>query len=318
MKVQNTTIFMGDDAVRARHEDNAKKDSRSGSINASSLNQKFDPIAAKRAEARKKAMKVIGDVFTNEKKIDDDIASRHEKIKELQSQKGEAAKFISKTEEDRTALRDTYGVLEDSEEEKELKLLEKEVDAKIPGSGVLLTLDEKKKIEEIKAGGLTEYQERSLEMKKSEVPYAESINEANIGIETENAVIRAIKIERLKTHAMVDAQKEAENIMDAASEEIVGMLADEAKDHIDEEMEKKEESAEEKAEEKKELEERIEKTKEEKKEQEELTEDIIEGAQEITSASANLSDAKQEIKDMMNKMKLVEEDIKGAAVDESL
>ena len=55
-----------------------------------------------------------------------------------------------------------------------------------------------------------------------------------------------------------------------------------------------------------------------KKENEELTEDILEGVQEAGANASDVSAAQQEIKDMMNKMKLIEDDIKGAAVDELL
>ena len=67
-----------------------------------------------------------------------------------------------------------------------------------------------------------------------------------------------------------------------------------------------------------EIEERIDAAKEKKKENEELTEDILEGVQEAGANASDVSAAQQEIKDMMNKMKLIEDDIKGAAVDTSV
>ena len=51
---------------------------------------------------------------------------------------------------------------------------------------------------------------------------------------------------------------------------------------------------------------------------EDLTENILDGVQAVQEDGADMEKAKQEIKDMMNKMKLVEEDIKGAAVDKSV
>ena len=75
MKVNNTTVFMGDDTNRLRHSEQPLKTTGTGrkSINGASFRAKTDPSAAKREEARKRAMKIVGDAFTNELKIDDDL-----------------------------------------------------------------------------------------------------------------------------------------------------------------------------------------------------------------------------------------------------
>ncbi len=141
-------------------------------------------------------------------------------------------------------------------------------------------------------------------MLEFEVPHAKTAYEAGEEIMLENQIISATKLERLKSHAILDAEKQADSIMEEASKEILGMLIDEAKEHIDEEAEKQEEKA--KAE------------KEKQKENEELTEDILEGVSENASMASDVSAVQQEIKDMMNKMKLIEDDIKGVAVDKSV
>lgn len=319
MKINNNAIFMGDDVRSARQGENKKSEGRQRkTIDGKGLQAKLDPITAKREEAKKKAMKIVGDAFANERKIDDDLDARRERIKTLQNEMGIAKRAIQEIEDSRNELRDMYGVDLDSQEEQDLKLLEKEIDARMPGSNISLTREEVEKIADIKANGLSEYQERSLEMKESEFSYAKTAYEAEEEIKMENQIISATKLERLKTHPIVDAKEQAKAIMDAASDEIIGMLVDEAKEHIDEEAEKKKEEAKEKAEEKEELEERIEKVKEEKKEKEKMTEEILEGVAEVENNSKDMEMAQQEIKDMMNKMKLIEDDIKGAAVDKSL
>lgn len=319
MKVQNISIYMGDDIRGARHGENGKTNNiQRKSIDGTALQAKFDPIAAKREEAKKKAMKIVGDAFANELKIDDDLNSRRERIKTLQRDMGDANRSIKEIEDGRSALRDVYGVDTDSQEEQDLKLLEKGVRARMPGSDITLSFDEMKKINEIKSNGLTEYQQRSIEMLESETPYISTAYEAKQEIMVENQIITATEIERLKTHPMVDAQKQADAIMDEASKEIIGMLVDEAKEHIDEEADKEKEKAEAEKEKAEELQERIDAAKEKKKENEELTEDILEGVADATQTSTDVNAAQQEIKDMMNKMKLIEEDIKGAAVDKSL
>lgn len=317
MKINNNLIYAGEDTSGIR---NGKKQtgglSSGGSVNANELNIRFDPIAAKREEAKKKAMDIIGKAFANESKIDDDLNKRRRHIRELSDENALATKEIKEYEDMRLDLRDRYGIDPDSQEEKDLRLLEKEIDSLRPDSKINLTEDDYKELKRIKEAGLSEYQERSLEIRSYEGPAKETIYQNKLKIQTENAIITAVELERLKSHALLDAQKQAEDILDDASKEIMGMLADEAKEHIDDELEEKIEDSKEKAEEKKELEERIEKVRDDKKEREKISEDILESVAEMIKTSSELNDAKQEIKDMMSKMKLIEEDIKGAAVDE--
>ena len=319
MKVHSNSIFMGDDIRSTRHSEGDKtgNDNRK-TIDGSALKNRFDPIAAKKEEARKKAMKIVGDAFANELKMDDDLNARRERMKSLQKDMGDANRAISEIEDSRAALRDTYGVDENSQEEQDLKLLEKGARAKMPGSGIVMTYDELKQMKEIKANGLSEYQERSLEMLDYEASYVTTAYEAKQEIMVENRIISATELERLKSHAMTDAQKQADAVMDEASREIVGMLVEEAKDHIDEEAEKEKEKAKAEKEKEEELQERIDAVKEKKKEEEELTEEILDEVAKATSTMTDVNAAQQEIKDMMNKMKLIEDDIKGAAVDKSL
>ena len=135
-------------------------------------------------------------------------------------------------------------------------------------------------------------------------------------IQTENAVIRQTKIERLKSNSMGAAFEQADAVMGAASDEIMGMLIAEGKDHIDEKQEEEKKTAEEAADKKKELEEKLQARKDEKNEQEELTKNIVEAANKQAGGTDSVVQAQQEIKDMMNKLKLVEDDVKGAAVDQ--
>ena len=137
-------------------------------------------------------------------------------------------------------------------------------------------------------------------------------------IKTEYAVIRQSKIERLKSNSMGAAFEQADAVMGAASDEIMGMLIAEGKDHIDEKQEEEKKTAEEAADKKKELEEKLQARKDEKNEQEELTKNIVEAANKQAGGTDSVVQAQQEIKDMMNKLKLVEDDVKGAAVDQGI
>lgn len=287
MKVENTTVFLGDNTRRERNSSVVEEKSSGQNIFAGNLKKQFDPIAGKKQEARKKAMKIVGDAWEGERKIDDDLASRSAKIVKYRETLRKAGDELKEIESRRSELRENYGVEADSEEEENLKLLEKELAAKKIGSGIHLTKEEEEQLAEIKKTGLTEYQKRSLELKENGSQYEQEIEEAEKQIQTENAVIRGTRLERLKSQTMIKAQKSAEDVLEAASEQIVGMLIDEAKDHMDEKMAEEKEAAEEKAEKEEAEEERIEKQNEKKK----------------------------EIKKIVDEMKLLEEDIKGAAVD---
>jgi chromosome segregation ATPase len=146
--------------------------------------------------------------------------------------------------------------------------------------------------------------------------YQKQINKMDAEIEGLNQTVSDTKINRLKSSPMLEANKEAEEIMDSASKEILGMLFDEGKDHIDEEQKKQEEQAEALKEKKEEQEELIEKRKEDREEAEELTEEIIQGTDDVSGKT--LSEVQQELKEILDKMKLIDEDIKGAQVDEVL
>lgn len=314
MRIERQTIYMGADPQYAEQG----KEGVRKSVDASMLTAKFDPIAAKKAEAQKKALKVVGDVFAGDRKIDEDLESRRAKIRDLQKENGIHRKAIAELEEMREDLRKQYGVSEDSQEEKDLQLLAKAMDASRSGSGVRLTDEERKRLKEIQSKELTEYQQRSLEIKKFEEPYWKSIEENEKEIETESRVISGISRERLKKDPMVNAQKQAETIMKEASQEIIGMIMEDAKEHVDEDLEEKKEAAREKAEEKEEQEERLEKAREKRREQKEVIEDILEASEGLIMQGTEMKAVKKEIQEIVNKLKLVEDDIKGAAVDANI
>ncbi|MCM1155825.1 MAG: hypothetical protein NC314_03975 [Roseburia sp.] len=186
----------------------------------------------------------------------------------------------------------------------------------------------------------TLYQQRALEIGEKADFFEKNMKNAQIDLQSEDSAIRMVKIERLKKQGMVKARKEADEINEAAAKETISMLIGEAQDHIDEKMEEKKEEAKEKAEEKEEQEEKIEEQREQKelqqaqlaleqeeshiaeetrseqrrksREQAELIEDAVD---DESLSGLSTSEAKLAIKEMLQKMKLLEEDLKGAALD---
>lgn len=320
MKVQNTTIFMGDSAQNEKYgRVSADKEGRK-TIFAGNLNQTLDPIAKRKQQAQKQAMKVVGDAWDNDREVEKSMEESRTRYKEYLDKLGEANAQLNWIEDERAALKESYGVPDDSLEEQELQLLIKKVDSERIGSGVSLTEEEMEQIAQIEAKGLTTYQQRSLELYKSGDVYSDMRLDAERGMEAESAFLRTMKRELPKLQkGMIMAQESKDEIMEAARQDIIGMLTDEAKEHIDEEMEEKKEAAEEKAEKEKEEEERLEKIKAEKEEKEEFTENVSGQTEEMTKAVVEMEntmgDVQQEVKKIIDEMKLLEEDLKGAAVD---
>lgn len=299
-------------------------------------------------------------------------------------EKKENLDVIETAEMQKEALREQYGVAADSQEQKDLELLQKadragnprfdihltaeeEAQVKVlkerrlgaedkellrkkalsedPVTGVQLTEEEQEKVAQLenKKDRLTEYQERCLDIDAFQLTYERRNQQIDQELAGCYGSIRATKQERLKYHEMVNAQNKADKVMDAAGKEILGMLVEEAKDHVDEELEEPREEAKEEAEEKAEEEERIEEREEKQEELEaqvdaahdrseeqeavrrEVQErsredaDLLETMMEAGMGNVgNVSEVQSEIKNMIHKMKLLEEDLKGSTVDEDL
>ena len=317
MKVQNTTIFMGDSTRSERHNGAIPEKSEQRNIFAGGINGSLDPIARKQQEAKKQVMKIIGDARKSDQKLEDDLSERRNNIKKHKETIGKANDELKLIDNARQELREHYGIEEDSQEKQDLKLLEKERKSHKPDAHIELTAQEKERLQQIREEGLTEYQERSMDMLNSGSPYEKEITEAQKKIKEEDGAISVIKGAILKSKTMIKAQQAADDVMEAARDEIIGMLVDESKDHIDEEMEEKKEAAQEKAEKEKEEQEKIEKQKEDKKEREEFSEQIAASTEFVVEAEKSMEDIQREVKKIMDEMKLLEEDMKGAAVDTS-
>ena len=135
-----------------------------------------------------------------------------------------------------------------------------------------------------------------------------------------NAAVRQIALDRLKDTSMRDAQDQAEDIMDATSREVMGMIASDVRDHIEEQaevvMERKEEKEAEEA--------RREKIREEKEQIEAQTQNVQDDTQTTVEAPAPdqttaikdvTQKAQQEVRKVIEELALTDDDIKGAAVD---
>lgn len=342
-QVINTSI-QTQEKTAEKGQQKAAKQQRKSVIFAGDLPLHKDSITLRRQQAQKKAMELVKNAWSGDRKTDQSIeeykALAEEKRKELQLNKDKIAECDARKEN----LREGYGVEKDSQEQKDLELLER---LHYPGNGEFsefdFTEEERERLKELESEPLTEYQQKCLEIDGEEQIFKIRAGIAESGIEVYNGAVRSIKQERLKHHEMTDAQNNAKKVMEQASEDIQGMIVDEAKDHVDETYEEQREAAKEKAEEKEAQEEKIELRKEQKELLEARIEEVREDNNEAEAAQkrqerdareeaellsdmadaglnvAGASDAvKAEIKDMLNKMKLVEADVKGIKVDEEV
>lgn len=272
-------------------------------------------IRQKRERAQKRAMKVVNDAWNGDRKIEDEINASKERIKAYREEKKELGAEIHRVQDEMDGLREKYGVETDSKEERDLQFLKRVQERSLPG-GEPLSDEEKERVEELREKGLTEYQDRVMELNRSLLSLRAVFVAGDKRIEEENDLIRKIREERRKVHPMLDAREQAEEILDAAEEEITGMVVDDAKEHLDEESEKREEQAEEIREEKEKQEEILEKREERQEVLEELMEELP--VDKMVDMEQTLAEVKRQIQNILNEMTLVTEDIKGSQVDASV
>lgn len=239
-----------------------------------------DKIAERRREAQEKAMNVVKTAFTGEQILDASVEEMKNSI-----EKGKEETVAWKAELNRIT------------EEKE----------KLQGNEFLTT---------------EEYKKELAELNKAEEHFKGLIvNEKKYEDRTLQA-LTDIKIERAKESPMVDATEQAEDILAAAGKDMVSLLVEEAKEHMETELEKKQEAAEEKAAKEKELEERIEAMKAEKEEEREEDTPAMEQPEVFTGRMVKIAETgetvQKELKNIVDRLKLDLEDLKGAAVDEEI
>lgn len=283
------------------------------SVDARELNLQQDTVLSKQIQAQKKALKHILDAFGVEQGISNSIHEHSKKAEELMEEANMNLSEAKRLEGLKSDLKKTYDIADDSAEQKDLELLEKQERIDRRESNEVLSVEEKKRLSEM--GPLTEYQTDALEYEKAILEFNSRAKDAIENAINKNRVAEALKIEQGKLHVQVDAQKTADDIMEQASKEILGMLLDEAKDHVDDKIEENKEEAEKLAE--KEAE------KEKLKEKNEPANEAVIGQTvgqlgNIAEADGVKNKIQEEIRNLVAKQKMLEEDVKGLEVDQQI
>ena len=295
----------------------------------------------RKALAQKQAMRIVKDAFKGDVNLDKVITDLKDRVTALRD--GISEKKAEEIENNKkiAGLQNEYGIDPEGREHSKVEILaRKMLGSKSPEADE----DIEKEME-----GLTEYQRKALNLvAKTRADGLERLQQEHELREIISGV-REINLERLKTNPMGDAKDEAADIMDAANRDAILSLAGEAKDKINEKAEEEKEKAAEKAKEKKEED----RKEAEKLEKEAQIEELSEKIRENTEISASRSDrmiakAKQkrseasageltedtardslqdismeeiqsavtsEVTNVLNKLSLLDEDVKGIDVD---
>lgn len=207
-------------------------------IYAGNLKINNNTAVAKKQQANKKALQAIMDQFKKDQTIDNNIESLKTKQDEFAKEAKMAADQIADLNVKKEDLKQIYGISDDSEEQKDLGLLEKSL-----YSPEELSEEEYNKLKDM--GPLTDYQKEALKYDAMQNLWKERAANAANGIVGINMSISSIKLELLKYHPMVDAQKEAMKIIEEAIKEVLGTLTQQSKETIDDKMEENKEKIEE-------------------------------------------------------------------------
>lgn len=234
----------------------------------------WEAMNRKKALARKEAAKVISDKFEADNVTGDRIQELDAHQEELKTEAADADKQLSYFNNEKEKLKEMYSITAEYE----------------PGSN-------------------GEYEER-LEALQDEIDYWQEVkDDALIEIVVEGNVISSLKQAKLgEKYSMINAMDDADEILDAASKEIIGLLQNEAMEHVKEDFEEKVEKAEEAARKKEEKEEKLQEIKEAKEDKESRMENL----QGIIKEQSQVQETIEEIK---KEAELLDEDMKGLLVN---
>ena len=318
-----------------------KEGEKKTSVFMGDLNIGKDPVKEKLESARKQAFKLVSDAYGADRDLDKQLGKIKDLAKEMKIEKAAAQEDKKAAEESIEGIKKEYSVGSDSKEQQDLEWL---MDYRKASPDERFCDPEQMKKDRARAdeieANLTEYQSRMLEAGEQLDTAQKRIDEADAALVATRQSLTDAAQEKNKNHAMVDAQNEAEAIMDAAEKSVVGMIMNDAKDKIDEKTREEQE----KAEEKKEEEEKQEKIEAERAEKKAIQEALAEGSKEAVQEARDQSrqrgnddleltdvlgsDPMQRIEnagnvnaaldELKNKMALIDADLKGIKIDESV
>ena len=125
MKVENNGVYQENPYRISRENGITGTAKKAKSISAGNLAQNLDPIAMKKKSAQERAMKVVGEGCANDKKVAQQIEDRRAMAREASQEKAIFEERLKHVEEAKARVKEKYGITDDSQEQKDLELLEK-------------------------------------------------------------------------------------------------------------------------------------------------------------------------------------------------
>lgn len=316
--------------INVNNSDMSIKNSKTGaknnvkSISAGNLNNMTDRefnISQKRKSARKQAMKLISDAWDKDNKAAQNIKNMETEKADIAVQNSDLKSKLKDIDKSQKDLQELYGVTPESQEQKDLELLKKYQDNRNGVSNDKFSKEEVDRLKELQNEPLTEYQKKALMINSAKDAIRSQIDKNDLEAMNKTMSINSAKIEQLKSQDMLKASDAADSIIDVSEEDIFGMLVNEGKQNIDDNMKEQQEEAKKAEEEKEKKQEQIDEAKKKRQEEKEILEneqqaDKLELDTSIKNQTVDhLSEAQQQVEQIMKKNNLINEDIKGIEID---
>lgn len=280
-----------------------------------------DRIAQRRKAAKEKAQRLVKEAWRKDQEADRSISAKQEKIAGKAEENAAWSSKLADLDRDRAALQEEYGIDPQSQEQKDLELLEKYQNRKQGGFGEAFSKEEIERLRELQTLPMTEYQKRVLTLNgvKNELKQIKAQNEQSM--QRMEASVRDEQIAKLGSQNMSNAKEAGAAVEEAAGQEIINLLLQDSKEHMDQVAEEEQKRAEKEAEKKEEQDKRLEKQKEKQKEMKELiARDLDADEIEVNHKLQNQSngqqrDVQRRIQKILKDNQLVDEDLKGIEID---
>lgn len=282
---------------------------------ASQDNPVNDPLEIKRRNIRKQASKLINDAWDTDKKTCDTIKECNEQKKLINNEIIELESKNSLIEREKENLTEEYGIDKESGEYADVLLLEKYQNNVNGTADDRFSEGEIRRLKELQNEPLTEFQRKRLQLNAVQCAQNVAIELKKNELIKTSQDITDVTIEQLKSLGMIKAQDAAQDIIEAGRKDLMGMLVDESKKHLDEIDKEAQEKEEKIREEKEEREEQKEKEDEELIRSEMEQNELDVNSQISLNKVDNVEAAKRVIQKLIKDSSLLNEDLKGIEID---
>lgn len=278
-------------------------------------------VQEKRKSVQKQAMQLVSDAWGKDQRADQKIEDKRKLRQNMLSQIEAAKGRLEDFDDAKARLQEQYEIDPDSQEQKDLELLEKYQDYLRGVENAGFTEEERDRLKELQNMSRTDYQVEVLKLNEEAGQEKKNIKKLQWQEELLRGAIAGAKNDKLTSKDMLNANEAKDQLMDAASKDIMNLLVQEGKDNIDAKVEEDQKKAEEAEEKQEEQQERIEESKENRKDQEKIIEGELKSDKLEMEASfqhqetGQMQQAQKNIQKILKENKLVDEDLKGIEID---